>query len=97
MKVVASQIESSMLRPYEPAKQNAVIELLHQQPLAPDAVEDLQQQHRNSFLGRNRGAAQSSRSNARIAATIAPSAASVIAANQAQPMILADFVCYGVT
>ena len=43
--------------PHEPAKQHAVVDLLHQQPLAAYRVEGLQQQGPQQLLGRNRGPA----------------------------------------
>ena len=39
----------------EPAKQEIVIELLHQQPVAADGVQDLQQQGPQQLLRGNRG------------------------------------------
>ena len=45
----------SMFKPDEPAKQQVVVELLHQQPLAADRVEHLQQQRAQQLLRRNRG------------------------------------------
>src|SRR5262249_26328165 len=39
----------------EPAEQQVVFQLLHQQPLAAHGVEDLQEQRPQQLLGRNRG------------------------------------------
>ena len=39
----------------EPAKQDAVVDLLHQQPLTANRVEPLQQQGPQQLLGRNGG------------------------------------------
>ena len=44
------------LQAHEPAKQQVVVELLHQQALAPDRVQHLQQQGAQQLLGRNRRA-----------------------------------------
>ncbi len=43
--------------PDEPAEQEVVIELLHELPLAPDAVEGLEQQGAEELLRRDRGPA----------------------------------------
>src|SRR5215468_7568563 len=45
------------VQPDEPAKEQVVIQLLHQQPFAPRAVEDLQQERPQQLLGRDRGPA----------------------------------------
>ena len=45
------------LQAHEPAEQDVVIELLHQQPLTPNRVEQLQQLRAQEALGRNRRAA----------------------------------------
>jgi hypothetical protein len=42
------------LQAHEPPKQDVVIELLHQQPLTPNRVEQLQQLRPHEALGRNR-------------------------------------------
>jgi hypothetical protein len=42
----------------EPPKQQVVVKLLHQQPLAADRIEDLQQQRADQPLRRYRGAAR---------------------------------------
>jgi hypothetical protein len=41
----------------EPAEQDVVVELLHQQPLTPDRIEDLQQLRPQQALWRHRGSA----------------------------------------
>ena len=41
---------------HEPAKQQIVVQLLHQQPLAPNRIEDLQQQGPQQTLRRDRRA-----------------------------------------
>ena len=53
----------------EPAEQKVVVELLHQQPLAANRVEDLQQQRPQQPLRRNRRPARSSRTAGRTRAT----------------------------
>src|SRR5439155_9547994 len=45
------------LQAHEPAEQDVVVELLHQQPLTPNRVEQLQQLRTQEALGRNRRAA----------------------------------------
>jgi len=40
---------------YEPEKQDVVVQLLHQQALAPDRIEDLQQLRRNTRSGETDG------------------------------------------
>ena len=52
-------IESALLQTHvqEPAEQNVVIELFHQQALTPNRVEQLQQLGAQEALGRNRRAA----------------------------------------
>src|ERR1039457_516631 len=42
------------VQPHKPPEQNVVIELLHQQPFAPDRVQHLQQQRPQQLLRRNR-------------------------------------------
>jgi hypothetical protein len=44
--------------PHEPAVENAVVQLLYQQPLAANAVQHLQQQRAKELLGGNRGPAR---------------------------------------
>src|SRR5215471_13279195 len=45
------------LQAHEPPEQQVIVQLLHQQPLAPDRVQHLQQQGTQQLLGGNRGPA----------------------------------------
>jgi hypothetical protein len=48
--IVGDQIGSSSLRPMNQSKQDTVVDLLHQQPLAPNPIERLQQQRPQQLL-----------------------------------------------
>jgi len=54
VKTVGTQIGSSISQPHEPAEQNVVIELLHEQPLTANRAEQLQQLRPVQALRRNR-------------------------------------------